>query len=354
MAERQVRIDPQEEKKKKILILFCGGTISMTKNTETGALDIAHGADQFFRLEPRIVEIAEIHVRHIMNIDSTNALPENWQQIGQAIKEEYENYDGFLITHGTNTMAYAASALSFSLQNIGKPVVLTGAQIPAEIISTDGRNNLVNALRVCTLDLAGVFVVFGSKIIMGARSKKTSESDLDAFATFNATDFGRISLGIEIKGQAKLRHPGALNLINTFERNVVCLTMIPGIQPDVLVKIIDSGVKGLILRGYGSGDLPAELFPALEYAREKKVPVLVTTQCPGGATLLGVDTVGLEAIKRGVIQVFDMSMECMSTKLMWFLGQGTPYEKMKECIQTNMLGEVDLRKAMIFLNKELL
>jgi L-asparaginase len=347
-------VGEEEKKKKRVLILFCGGTISMTKNIETGALDVAHGADQFFHLEPRIVEIAEINVKFLFNIDSSNSTPENWQQIGAAIAEDYDNYDGFLITHGTNTMAYTASALSFSLQNLGKPVVLTGAQIPAEIISTDGRNNLVNALRVCTLDLSGVFVVFGSKIIMGARSKKISESDLDAFATFNDSDFGRISLGIEIKKEIHPRHPGALNLVNAFEPNVISVTCIPGISSNYLSALIDSGAKGLILRGYGSGDLPAELFPALEYAHKKEIPVVVTTQCPGGATLLGVDSVGLEAVKRGVIQAFDMSMECMSTKLMWLLGQGTPYGQIKERMHHNMLGEVDVRKAMIYLNKELL
>lgn len=326
----------------------------MTKNTETGALDVAHGADQFFRLEPRIVEIAEINVKPLFNIDSSNTTPVHWQTIAAAIAEEYENYDGFLITHGTNTMAYTSSALSFALQNLGKPVVLTGAQIPAEIISTDGRNNLVNALRVCTLDLAGVFVVFGSKIISGYRAKKISESDLDAFATFNQKDFGRISLGIELKGDLVARHPGALNLVNTFEPNIFGTTCVPGISAKFLISLIDTGAKGLILRGYGSGDLPDELFPALEYAQEKKIPVLVTTQCPGGATLLGVDSVGLEAIKRGVIQAFDMSMECMTTKLMWLLGQNTPYEKLKERMHYNMMGEVDIRKAMIYLNKELL
>lgn len=340
------------ESRKRILILFCGGTISMSKNTATGGLQVAHGVDQFFKLEPRIRDIAEIHVKHLMNIDSSNAIPEHWQQIGKAIAEEYDHYDGFLVTHGTNTMAYTASALSFSLQNIGKPVVLTGAQIPAESMATDARNNLVNALRVCILDLSGVFVVFGSKIIMGARSKKMSESDLDAFATFNAADFGRISLGIELRGQVKPRHGEPLALMNTFDRNVVCLTMIPGIRPEYVTRLIDDGARGLILRGYGSGDLPAELFPALEYAQKKKVPVLVTTQCPGGATLLGVDAVGLDAIKRGVIQVFDMSMESMSTKLMWLLGQGVPYKEMKERIQTNILGEIDLRKALLFLKKE--
>ena len=338
----------------RVLIIFCGGTISMAKNPETGSLDVAHGADQFFRLEPRIVEIAEINVYPLFNIDSSNMAPGNWEQIGEVINKEYQNYDGFLITHGTNTMAYTASALSFSLQNLGKPVVLTGAQVPAEVISTDGRNNLVNALRVCTMDMAGVFVVFGSKIIMGARSKKMSESDLDAFATFNDSDFGRVSLGIEIKKQITPRHPGALNLVNHFEPNVVGLTCTPGISSAHLLPLLESGVKGIILRGYGSGDLPETMFPALERAQELKVPIVVTTQCPGGATLLGVDTVGLEAVKRGVIQAFDMSMECMSTKLMWLLGQGTPYQSLKERMHYNMLGEVDVRKAMIFLNKEML
>jgi L-asparaginase len=342
-----------QAKKPKILVVFCGGTISMSKS-ENGGLEIAHGADQFFHLEPRIVEIAEIDVRVVFSIDSSNSTPEHWKQIGAVIAEEYDKYDGFLVTHGTNTMAYTASALSFSLQNLGKPVVLTGAQIPAEVISTDGRNNLVNALRVCTLDLAGVFVVFGSKIIAGYRAKKISESDLDAFGTFNDSDFGRISLGIEIKKTPRTRHSEKLELANEFESNVMPITCVPGITDTHLISLINSGVKGLILRGYGSGDIPEVTFPALDYAKEKKIPVVVTTQCPGGATLLGVDAIGIEAVKRGAIQAFDMSMECMSTKLMWLLGQNTPYEHIKEKMHTNMLGEVDTRKAMIFLNKELL
>lgn len=125
----------------------------MTKNEDTGALDIANGADQLFKLEPRIVELANIDVQIVDNLDSSNATPRLWEKVGSIIYEKYNDYDGFLITTGTNTMAYMASALSFSLSNIGKPVVLTGAQIPAESISTDGRNNLVNALRVTTMDL---------------------------------------------------------------------------------------------------------------------------------------------------------------------------------------------------------
>lgn len=340
--------------KPRVLLLFCGGTISMAKDAVTGAASSAYGAEQLFELEPRMKEIADIETRFLFNIESANATPEHWEQMGKAIAEEYDNYDAFLITHGTNTMAYAASALSFSLKNIGKPVVLTGAQIPAESLATDAANNLVNALRVCALNIAGVYVVFGSKIIMGARSKKMSESDLDAFATFNDGDVGRLGIGIEMKKKVSERHNMPLKLVNVFERNIVSLTCVPGITADHLIALIDTGVRGLILRGYGSGDLSEELFPALDHAKEKGVPVVVTTQCPGGATLMGVDVVGLDAVKRGVIQAFDMSMECMSTKLMWLLGQNVQYAQMKERMHENLLGEVDVKRAQLFLQKELL
>lgn len=326
----------------------------MHKNEQTGALDIAHGADQFFKLEPRIVEIAKISVHFIDNIDSTNIVCKQWEELVRNIEKEYKNYDGFVVTMGTNTMAYASSALSFALQGIGKPVVLTGAQIPAEIISTDGRNNLVNALRLSIMDLGGVYVVFGSKIILGCKAKKVSESALDAFATFNGGDFGEVAIGIKLNNKAgHERHNKALQVVNGFEDNIVCLTLIPGLKKEFLISLIDGGAKGLILRAYGSGDIPYDLFPALKYAQKKKIPVVVTTQCPGGATVMGLNDVGLRALHTGVIQAFDMCMEAMSTKLMWLLKQGVPYEKLKDKMYENMLGEVDTRTPQIFLNQEL-
>lgn len=341
-------------KKKKVLILFCGGTISMHKNEDTGALDVAHGADQLFKLEPRIVELAEIDIRFIDNLDSTNMTHLQWERMVAEIEKEYPNYDGFLITQGTNTLAYTSSALTWALQGVGKPVVLTGAQIPAEIISTDGRNNLVNALRVCTLDLGGVFVVFGSKIILGCRAKKVSESDLDAFKTLNKSDFGEIGVGLLIKDETKPSHNKPFKAVNGFEDNIVSITLVPGFRADYLVKMIDTGVKGIVLRGYGSGDIPYELLPVLEYAKTMKIPVVGTTQCPGGATVLGVNDAGLQALNAGLIQAFDMSMETMTTKLMWLLKQEVPYEKIAEKMHENMAGEIDTRKAKVILNKEML
>lgn len=325
----------------------------MHKNEKTGALDIAHGTDQFFNLEPRIGEVANITVSFIDNIDSTNMTARHWEKLTTTIVENYKQYDGFVITMGTNTMAYASSALSFSLQNIGKPVVLTGAQIPAEIISTDGRNNLVNALRVATMNLGGIFVVFGSRIILGCRAKKMSEFELDAFKTFNDRDFGEIGIGIKLNRQNKGGHSLPLSVQNGFDDAIVCLTLIPGLSARALMGLIDEGIHGLILRAYGSGDIPYELLPALLHAKKKRIPIVVTTQCPGGATLLGLNDVGLQALHTGVIQAFDMSMEAMSTKLMWLLYQKVPYENMKDMMHKNLVGEVNAELPKIILNRDL-
>ena len=337
---------------KKILLLFCGGTISMRKNEQTGALDIAHGADQLFRLEPRIIELASMNVAQITNIDSANMSPRDWEKMVETVQNEYQNYDGFVVSMGTNTLAYASSALSFAMQNLGKPVVFTGAQIPAEAISTDARNNIVNALRVASMDLSGVFVVFGSKIMIGSRAKKLSESELDAFGTFNDSDFGEISIGIKINKPNRGRHNEAPIFKNGFYEDIVSLTSIPGLKVDYLKYLIDNGTKGIIFRGFGSGDLPYSYLPFFEYAREKKVPVVVTTQCRG-STVLGLNDPGLKALDAGVIQAFDMSMESMSTKLMWLLAQKTEYSNFKRLFHSNMTGEINLMKTRFFINAEL-
>lgn len=337
---------------RKILIVFCGGTISMHKNESTGALDVAHGADQLFNLEPRIVDLAKIEVHELSNIDSTNLSPSEWEALANVVQDNYDKYDGFVITMGTNTMAYASSALSFAMQNLGKPVVLTGAQIPAEAISTDARNNLVNALRVAAMDISGVFIVFGSKIMLGCRAKKLSESDLDAFGSFNDVDFGEISIGIKLNQSTAGRHNEKPLFKNKFDANIISLTCIPGLPVDYLHSLVDNGTKGVVLRGFGSGDIPYSYLPFLEYAREKEVPVVVTTQCRG-STVLGLNDPGLKALRAGAIQAFDMSMESMSAKMMWLLGQRIAYADFKSAFHKNMCGEINIKRTRFFINKEL-
>ncbi len=324
----------------------------MSQNEATGALDVAHGVDQLFKLEPRIVDMAEIEVHPLLNIDSTNLAPSDWEKMVALVEQNYRKYDGFVITMGTNTMAYASSALSFAMQNLGKPVVLTGAQIPAEAITTDARNNLVNALRVAVMDIAGVYIVFGSKIMLGCRAKKLSEADLDAFGTFNDADFGEISIGIKLNKPNPGRHSQAPHFWNGFDANIISLTCVPGLELGYLNALIDKGVKGVVLRGFGSGDIPYGYLPFLEYTRKKGVPVVVTTQCRG-STNMGLNDPGLKALQAGVIQAFDMSMEAMSTKLMWMLGQNIKYESFKETFHQSIAGEINTNRAKFFINKEL-
>lgn len=338
--------------RRKILIIFCGGTISMHKNETTGALNVAHGADQLFKLEPRIVDLAEIEIQQLMNVDSTNLTCTDWEKIVTTVQENYQKYDGFVITVGTNTMAYAASALSFAMQNLGKPVILTGAQIPAEAITTDARNNLANALRVASMDIVGVFIVFGSKIMLGCRTKKLSEADLDAFGTFNDSDYGEISIGIKINKPNPGKHSNLPNFRNGFNPNIVSLTCIPGVEIDYLRTLINNGTKGIVLRGFGAGDIPYTYLPLMKYARDHEVPVVVTTQCRG-STIMGLNDPGLKALQAGVIQAFDMSMESMSTKLMWMLGQNVEYKNFKATFHQNMCGEINIKQSKFLINKEL-
>ncbi|MGE4351534.1 MAG: asparaginase [Bdellovibrionales bacterium] len=336
----------------KILTIFCGGTISMHKG-DSGSLEVAYGPDQFFRLEPRMAELAQIDVCDLINIDSSNIRVEHWDQILEVIETRYNEYDGFLVTIGTNTMAYTASALSFALQHIGKPVVMTGAQIPAEAINTDGRNNLVNAFRLAGMNVRGVYVVFGSKIMLGCRSKKLSESELDAFGSFNDVDFAEINIGIKFNKDIPERHTNPPQIMRGFNPNILCLTCIPGIEAKPIVRdLIDRGYKGIIMRGYGSADISEDMLPDIKYAQEKKVPIVVTTQCRG-STVMGINDPGFKALQAGVVQAFDMSMESMSTKMMWLLAQNTPYESFKKAFHTNMCGEINIKKSKFFINKEL-
>lgn len=339
---------------KRIRLLFCGGTIAMHRDEKSKALVIGHDEKHLLAIEPRLGEVANVESRVVDNIDSTNMTPAHWQNIAAFIEEDYGAYDGFVVAMGTNTMAYCSSALSFALQRLGKPVILAGAQIPAESITSDARNNLTNAVRLATMDIAGVYVVFGSKIILGCRAKKVSESDLDAFKTFNQADIGTIGIGIMISDQASHRHTAAPKIKNTFDDRIACLTLIPGLSPDLLFSIIkNKDTRGVILRAYGSGDIPSNLIPPLLEAKKRQIPVVVTTQCPGGATIMGLNDVGLKGLEAGVIQAFDMSMEAMSTKLMWLLGQRTPYAEMKTRMEENIVGEVNPSRARYIMNPEL-
>lgn len=311
----------------------------MSEESPKSGLRPALSIDDVLAIEPRLNEIANIESKTVADIDSTDMSPLFWIRLVDEIVNEYHNYSSFLIIMGTNTLAFAASALSFALASIGKPVIFTGSQIPATYIGTDARRNLVNALRVATLISAGVFVVFGTKVIRGCRAKKLSESTLNPFGSFQEADFGEI--GIEISLRLNGGHPSApFTPMNGFSDGLFSITLLPGMCASHLNALITSGVKGLVVRAFGSGDIPSDLLSSFEHARDRNIPVIVTTQCPVGATRMGLNLVGRRALETGVIQAFDMSIESMTTKLSWLLAQNTTFEMIKKRMHQNLVGEI--------------
>src|SRR3989344_5648892 len=328
---------------KKVLVLFCGGTIIMQESKE-GALVVAEkkkAIASLLELEPRMREIAKLEVEYIDNIDSTNITAAHWDKIAEVIDKNYDKYDGFVITHGTDTMAYTSSALSWVLQDLGKPVVVTGSQIPGNQIETDARRNFVNAVRLAIMDVAGVMLVFDEEVILGPRASKVSESKLDAFETINWDDLGEIRIDIRLSDEHRKRHSRNLSLKTGFEDNIAVVSLFPQMVPTTLHAILDTGIKGLILRGYGSGNISYEYLSVLEECKKRKIPVVVTTQCLEGATLMHLYDVGKQALKAGVIQSHDMSLECVVTKLMWAI-KHAPYDTVKEIMHTNYVGEINV------------
>lgn len=313
------------EDRKKVLVLFCGGTIVMEEKRD-GSLAVPDSQDSAISIlknvEPKLSSIADYDIEFIANIDSTNIRPADWDKILYQIKENYKNYDGFVITHGTDTMAYTAAALSVAIKGLGKPVILTGSQIPGEKIESDARRNLVNAFRVAIMDISGVFIVFDERIILGSRASKASESKLDAFQSINSEDAGEIAIAIKIKDWVKKRslEPPEIEIWPGFESDIFVYTLSPGCDPEDLEFLLNKQkIKGMIIRAYGTGNIPYGFETFFRKAKERNLPVIVTSQCLHGQTLMHLYEVGRKALQSGAIEGHEQSLETLCVKLMWGL-----------------------------------
>jgi L-asparaginase len=330
---------------KKICFIYCGGTIGMTRKGN-GLLVPAENAGDLLSLVPGIENLADFSYRFVANIDSTNMHPAIWKKLAQTIFEEYKNYDGFVIAHGTDTMAYTASALSFALQNLSKPIVLTGAQKPITDLASDGQNNLVNAVKVALLDVPEVCIVFGTKVLRGNRAQKKSESKLNAFWSPVALPLGCIAIEPEIYFDRVFRPDGKDFILKAdFDNEVIFYQIFPGLNAKYIEAAINSGCKGIILNSYGAGNVPNGEFSLLSLIKAavvKNVPVAIVTQCVEGSARLMYE-VGYAAMKAGAISAFDMTSEAAATKLMWALAQTRDLGEIKKIMQTNYAGEICLK-----------
>ena len=305
---------------KRILMLGTGGTIACVPSAD--GLVPALDGPAMIRLVPELEEVCAIETKQILNLDSSNLSPEHWQIIAKAIAANYENYDGFVITHGTDTMAYTAAALSQMLHNCQKPVVLTGAQLPIQAEGSDAPNNIYHAFLAATSPLKGVALVFGDLVIHGAHAKKLYTQNFNGFASINREPLATISHNHLFWQKGALQGggygEGEFSINTQLETKIAVVKIIPGATPDILDYYVKKGYKGLIIEGFGAGGVPNgdnNWLPKLEQVLKQGLQVVCTTQClydgvhldtyPMGilAEHLGARSAGLDTIETALIKL---------------------------------------------------
>jgi L-asparaginase len=323
----------------RILIIGTGGTIASAK-TERG-YKAKLSVDEILEIAGIRSDGVKIDTKDVLNLDSTLIQPEDWVTIGRAVFENLNDYDGIVITHGTDTLAYTSSALSFMLRNVPIPVVLTGSMLPITEPNSDAPRNLKTALTFAMKGFPGVYVAFMDKVMLGTRVSKVHSLGLNAFQSINYPDVAYIK-GDEVV----IRHrpellTGEPEFDPAMDPNVVHLRLTPGLSPEVFIAVAER-VDGIVLEGYGAGGIPYRERNLLEAvsAVTKEKPVVMTTQALYGGVDLTRYEVGRRALEAGVIPAGDMTKEATLVKLMWALGHSKSVEEVREIMGRNIAGEL--------------
>lgn len=330
---------------KKILLLSTGGTIAST-SCESG-LAPSLTADDIVTYIPELKGLCSIDCKTLFNLDSSNIQPEEWQAIAAEVFSGLQKYDGIVVLHGTDTMAYTASVVSFMLVNLKKPVVFTGSQIPIVEPNSDAKDNVLHAFLTVTQELHGVYIVFGGKIIRGVRGVKVRTTSLNAFESINAPDVGYIENNQVFLNVNEMCCAGdePTVLKDHIDSDVFLLKLIPGTRLEFFEHFIKMGYKGLVIEGFGLGGLHfirRNLVDELQELLRAGIPVVITTQCLYEISDLTVYEVGRKAAQEGIIPAYDMTSEAAVTKLMWVLGHTRNMGEIRKMMLTNYCGEIDL------------
>ena len=338
-----------------VLLIYTGGTIGMIENPETGALESLN-FDHILNHVPELKRFNYNIATHQFNppIDSSDIEPPDWARLVKIISDNYDRFDGFVILHGTDTMSYTASALSFMLENLGKPVILTGSQVPIGMLRTDGKENLITAIEIAasanqdgTPIVSEVCILFENNLMRGNRTTKINAENFNAFRSYNYPILAHA--GIHIKYETHLiRKPDRTRPMTPhflLDANVVIFTLFPGIREEVVSAILNtSGLRAVILKTFGSGNAPQKewLINLLRKTTKKGIIVVNITQCKTGAVEMNRYKTGHQLLSVGVICGYDSTPESAITKLMFLLAHDLSINEIRKRMDSDIAGEITL------------
>lgn len=336
-----------------VLLIYTGGTIGMIENIATGALE-SFSFEHLLKHAPELQHINNRIATYQFNppIDSSDMEPSHWIKIVEIISDNYELYDGFVILHGTDTMAYTASALSFMLENLGKPVILTGSQLPIGLLRTDGKENLITSIEIAAASnpdgtpvISEVCILFENNLMRGNRTTKTNAENFNAFCSYNFPVLAHAGVHIKYETSLLLKPVPTqpLNPHYRLDTNVVLFTLFPGIQEEIVSTIFHaSNLRAVVMKTFGTGNAPQKkwLISLLEEAAKRNIIVLNISQCPSGCVEMERYETGRQLLSVGVISGYDITPESALTKLMFLLAQDLPVDEIKKCMDSNLAGEI--------------
>ena len=326
--------------KKRILLLTTGGTIASMPGSD--GLE-PHRSGVMERELQQLRTYYDISVRDVICLDSSNIRPQEWQVIARAIFEARLDYDGIVVSHGTDTMAYTASAVTFMLPDMDIPVVFTGSQLPLADILSDGPDNLRTAFAMAATGKGGVFLAFDRKVMLGCRAVKVRATAFSAFESVNARYAAQVTgLGLTIDERVIPRVKGPARLMDSISSDVFLLKLTPGLSPKIFDALVGMGCRGIVIEAFGLGGMNVlnEDLSSIRHAVDAGISVVITTQCLYDSSDLRVYQVGNKLLELGVIQGRDMTTEAAMTKLMWAIGQGMSQKEIRKLFAIDLAGEV--------------